>query len=206
MKRVLQTKTRLADSLKDLMQKTPFLKITIQNVTDHCGLNRQTFYYHFRDMFDLLGWIYHNEILPKEAPGQNWRSLLLTAVAYAQKNKVFLRNINRSLHREAIERFIYPDFAEWVTILFDSACGDSSVNQEDRAFLLSFLTSAFVSFCLRWIGDGMPYDGASLLDRAQLIFDMVQQASNPECPAEKVCGDPAYQLLWAVRSNRRNFL
>ncbi|HCB90943.1 MAG TPA: dihydroxyacetone kinase transcriptional activator DhaS, partial [Ruminococcaceae bacterium] len=38
-----QTKAKLADSLKDLMKKTPFRKITIQNVTDHCGLNRQTF-------------------------------------------------------------------------------------------------------------------------------------------------------------------
>ncbi|HAH77931.1 MAG TPA: dihydroxyacetone kinase transcriptional activator DhaS, partial [Ruminococcaceae bacterium] len=57
-----QTKAKLADSLKDLMKKTPFRKITIQNVTDHCGLNRQTFYYHFKDMYDLLRWIYQNEI------------------------------------------------------------------------------------------------------------------------------------------------
>ena len=44
------------------MKKTSFRKITIQNVTDHCGLNRQTFYYHFKDMYDLLNWIDQNEV------------------------------------------------------------------------------------------------------------------------------------------------
>lgn len=207
MERVLQTKVQLANSLKDLMRKTPFHKITIQNVTDYCGLNRQTFYYHFRDMYDLLDWIYRHEIFPEDGSDRNWRSLLLKAVEYAQKNKAFLRNINRSLRRETVEKFLYPDFCRWVTLLFDSACGNSSVRQGDRAFLISFLTSAFLSFSTQWIGEGMPYDGTYLLGRAQLIYEMIRQLENPDCQAARVGrAEPAFQLMRTVRAAGQDFL
>ena len=48
------TKKALATSLKKLLSKKELSKITISNITDDCGVNRQTFYYHFRDIYDLL--------------------------------------------------------------------------------------------------------------------------------------------------------
>ena len=204
---MLQTKVQLANSLKDLMRKTPFHKITIQNVTDHCGLNRQTFYYHFRDMYDLLDWIYRHEIFPQDGADLNWRNILLNAVEYARKNKAFLRNLNRSLRRETIEKFLYPDFCRWVTLLFDSACGDSGVRQGDRAFLIGFLTSAFLSFAVQWIGEGMPYDGTYLLGRAQLIYEMIRQTENPDCQSGRTGRtEPAFQLMRTVRAAGQDFL
>ena len=54
------TKKALAVSLKKLLSKKELSKITISNITDECGVNRQTFYYHFKDIYDLLEWIYKN--------------------------------------------------------------------------------------------------------------------------------------------------
>ena len=56
------TKKALAVSLKKLLSKKELSKITISNITDECGVNRQTFYYHFKDIYDLLEWIYKNEV------------------------------------------------------------------------------------------------------------------------------------------------
>ena len=53
------TEKALALALKQLMKTAPLSKISIQNIMDNCGLNRQTFYYHFKDKFDLVNWIYH---------------------------------------------------------------------------------------------------------------------------------------------------
>ena len=206
MERVSQTKLQLANALKDLMQKTSFHKITIQNVTDYCGLNRQTFYYHFKDMFDLLSWIYQNEIFREIDRNQNWRSILLITVNYAQKNKVFLRNTNRSLRKETMEKFLFPAFSKWVTLLFDSACDDSGLKQEDRCFLIGFLTSAFLNSFLQWIGNGMPFDENYLLGRVQLICDMIKQFGNQDCAAERKGGDAsAFPFLEAVQAGR-NFI
>ena len=43
----------LAESLKSLVARTPFEKITIKQITDGAGVIRVTFYNHFQDKYDL---------------------------------------------------------------------------------------------------------------------------------------------------------
>ena len=52
------TKRALAASLKELLLQKPFHKITISDITQHCGVNRMTFYYHFHDIYDLANWTF----------------------------------------------------------------------------------------------------------------------------------------------------
>ncbi|MFR8027761.1 TetR/AcrR family transcriptional regulator, partial [Eisenbergiella massiliensis] len=51
------TKTALEASLKKLLLKKPLDKITIRDLTEDCGISRMTFYYHFKDIYDLVEWI-----------------------------------------------------------------------------------------------------------------------------------------------------
>lgn len=185
MARVSQTKLQLANSLKDLMQKKPLNKITVQNVTDHCGLNRQTFYYHFKDIYDLLSWVYNKELLEKIEQTQNWRSSLYIAVEYAKKNKVFLRNTNRSLRKEAMEKILYPYVYHWASLIFDSVCDGRSIRQEDRDFLITFFTSAFLNYIFQWIGKGMPYNETYSLQKVTLICDILRQYLSRDASQEK---------------------
>lgn len=57
------TKKALATSLKKLVSKKELSKITVVDITKDCGVNRQTFYYHFKDINDLMEWIYTNEVI-----------------------------------------------------------------------------------------------------------------------------------------------
>lgn len=50
------TKRALEDSLKHLLLKKPVNKITINDITEDCGVNRATFYYHFQDIYALIEW------------------------------------------------------------------------------------------------------------------------------------------------------
>ena len=50
------TKRALEQSLKNLLLKKPLNKITISDITEDCGINRMTFYYHFQDIYDLVEW------------------------------------------------------------------------------------------------------------------------------------------------------
>ncbi|OCN02418.1 hypothetical protein A7X67_14995 [Clostridium sp. W14A] len=174
MERMTHTKQLLASSLKDLMKTTPFRKITVQNVTDHCGLNRQTFYYHFKDIYQLLEWIYQNEIF-KQVNGVNrysWKNALIDVLRYSRQNKAFLRNINRSLRKETVEKFLYPILYRWIGMIYEDACYGLSVNPEEKQFLLDFFTNAFVSFIIRWIGNGMQESEEELLKKAEWIKEM----------------------------------
>ena len=57
------TKRALADALKSLMSEMPFDKITVTQICDRCSMNRKSFYYHFKDKYELVNWIFDTEIL-----------------------------------------------------------------------------------------------------------------------------------------------
>ena len=55
------TKIALGESLRKLMAEKPLNKITISDITNECGCNRMTFYYHFHDIYELLEWALEQE-------------------------------------------------------------------------------------------------------------------------------------------------
>lgn len=57
------TKKLIAESFEVLMEKHPFEKITIRMITDQAGLIRPTFYNHFQDKYDLVEWIFCENII-----------------------------------------------------------------------------------------------------------------------------------------------
>ena len=57
------TKRALASALKGLMEELPFDKINVAHICERCDMNRKSFYYHFRDKYDLVNWIFDTEFL-----------------------------------------------------------------------------------------------------------------------------------------------
>ena len=51
------TKRAFAESLKKLLSQKPLDKIKIADITNDCEVNHQKFYYHFKDIYDLLEWL-----------------------------------------------------------------------------------------------------------------------------------------------------
>ena len=52
------TKKALAEALKELMEEKSFEKINIGDICEKCEMNRKSFYYHFKDKYDLVNWIF----------------------------------------------------------------------------------------------------------------------------------------------------
>lgn len=57
------TKKALAQALKELLAVKPLDKISVSDICEQCGMNRKSFYYHFRDKYDLVNWIYYTEFI-----------------------------------------------------------------------------------------------------------------------------------------------
>ncbi|WP_242622571.1 TetR family transcriptional regulator [Intestinimonas timonensis] len=57
------TKRALATSLKELMVEQPFDKINVAQICEHCNMNRKSFYYHFKDKYDLVNWFFDTEFI-----------------------------------------------------------------------------------------------------------------------------------------------
>lgn len=57
------TKNVLASALKKLMKEKGFEKISVSEICEECGMNRKSFYYHFKDKYDLANWIFYEDFL-----------------------------------------------------------------------------------------------------------------------------------------------
>ena len=94
------TKHALADALKQMMEVKPIAKITVKDRVEICNVNRQTFYYHFDDVYDLLEWVFEedaNKVLPQEVVYEHWREDVVSFFKYlhagiAQSVEHFTRN------------------------------------------------------------------------------------------------------------------
>jgi probable dihydroxyacetone kinase regulator len=59
------TKKAFADALKRLMKKNGFDKVSVSDICSECGMNRKSFYYHFRDKYDLVNWIFYEDLIDR---------------------------------------------------------------------------------------------------------------------------------------------
>lgn len=85
------TKRALAQSLKELMEVQPIEKISVGSICSQCGLNRKSFYYHFKDKYELINWIYYTEFVEKAIEKQfdtSW-NLFEEMCSYFYENRDF---------------------------------------------------------------------------------------------------------------------
>ncbi len=84
------TKRALEASLKKLLLQKPLNKITINDITEDCGVNRMTFYYHFKDIYDLVDWIMVEDAATRERMGAAGRQFVLDNHIYPVLARRFL--------------------------------------------------------------------------------------------------------------------
>ncbi|MCB8815067.1 dihydroxyacetone kinase transcriptional activator DhaS [Desulfosporosinus shakirovi] len=152
------TKKALATSLKRLMEKVPLNKITVQEIVDDCELNRQTFYYHFQDIFDLLGWIYTTEAVESIANYKTyttWEDGFLKIFLYIEKNKAFCVNTLKSLGRDHLDSFLHSVSFELLMGVVNEVSKDMKVKDEDKKFIADFYTLAFIGLVIQWMKTDM---------------------------------------------------
>lgn len=103
------TKQALANSLKSLLQKKTLNKITIKDIVDDCGVNRQTFYYHFQDVYDLVDWIFHHDferLLKDYSDYTNWHQGCRRILDYMQENRSLVLNVYHAVNRVQLEDYL----------------------------------------------------------------------------------------------------
>jgi len=166
------TKKAMASSLKELMTTTPFEKISIAQICTSCGMNRKSFYYHFKDKYDLLNWIFDTDFSKFK-----WDN----AVSFSYNDrKEFLVDIynqffeDRGFYRKALriegqnsfydhlrER-IYPLLKERITFAFN--------NENVDEFYINFFTDALFGTIVRWLTDKDPIAPSQLLSKLDRLF------------------------------------
>lgn len=145
------TKRALAAALKDLMEETPLAKISVADICSKCGMNRKSFYYHFRDKYDLVNWIFDVEFMTvvSKKPDARGKEFLEALCGYFYENRRFYRN---ALQVGGQNSF-YEHFTEFTTALIAEHVKNIAETKELHSFYITFLADAFTASFYRWILD-----------------------------------------------------
>ncbi len=167
------TKRALEQSLKNLLLKKPLTKITVADITDDCGINRMTFYYHFKDIYDLVEWSCLEDAkraLEEKKTYDTWQQGLLQIFEAVQENKPFILNVYRCVHREQVEKYLQPLVDQLLLGVIDEESQNMTVRAEDKQFIAQIYGYMFIGLMLDWIKDDMREDSHQIVDKlARLI-------------------------------------
>ena len=159
------TKRALEASLKNLLLKKPLNKITVNDITDDCGINRMTFYYHFKDIYDLVEWSCledASKALKEKKTHDTWEQGLIQIFYAVKENKPFIMNVYRGVSRERVERYLNPLTDALVMGVVEEQSVGMSVRDDDKQFIAKIYTYILVGVMLDWICDDMKEEPDSI--------------------------------------------
>lgn len=167
------TKRALEQSLKNLLLKKPLNKITVADIADDCGINRMTFYYHFKDIYDLVEWSCLEDAkraLDEKKTYDTWQQGLLQIFEAVQENKPFIMNVYRCVHAEQVEKYLQPLVDGLLIGVLEEESRGMTIRDEDKQFIAQVYSYIFIGLMLDWIKDSMREDPRQIVERlARLI-------------------------------------
>lgn len=156
----LNTKRVMADSLKSIMKELPFNKITIDKIVENCGYNRQTFYYHFKNIKELFEWLYMFET--QEVVGDVRKLSTSQAIDVIMRYLYANRDVTlcafNSLGREYVEKFIYSCIYDAVHDQVIQKSVYVTIDGKDIEFIANYFTLSYVALLVQWLSEDMKED------------------------------------------------
>jgi probable dihydroxyacetone kinase regulator len=167
------TKRALEDSLKHLLLKKPLNKITINDIAEDCGINRMTFYYHFKDIYDLIDWSLKTDakkILDGKRTYDTWQEEFVQIFEAVRENKPFIINVYKSIDKEQIENYLYKVTYDLVIGIVEELAAGIPVANEDLDFLVDIYKYVFVGLMFDWINKGMKEDPRDIVNKLTFVI------------------------------------
>ncbi len=166
--------------MKKLMQEKPFEKISVSDICGDCGINRKSFYYHFRDKYDLVNWIFYVGFiggmdLSSYQTGWDWMEDICR---YFYKERVFYRAAlkieGQNSFKDYLIETVWPIAQFFMQDILPGNGGDE--------FFITFMIDSLVTSLVRWLsgGYGRELDAAEFLKNVKNIVLKVAESLQEE--------------------------
>lgn len=159
MDQAYNTKKLLGNTLKEMMAEKPFDKITVSELTKRCGVNRQTFYYHFETIIDLYKWVLQEEAGPLlvqfTSNPYGWKEAVLDILYFIKANDQAVLSALRTVENQQIRAFFVDYFRQVFSVLFDFICRDLDVDRDFKDFIANLHIIGAAGLAIQWLESGM---------------------------------------------------
>ena len=180
-----KTKYRLAKSMKECMESTSVENITVKQITENCGLTRQTFYRNFLDKYDLINW-YFDKLLAKSfehmGRGKTVYDALVKKFTYIREEQIFFATAFRYDEQNSLRQHDFELILQFYENLIYEKTG--RVPKENMHYMLEMYCQSSIYMTVKWVTgelictpeelasiivDGMPGKVAELLIRLEIL-------------------------------------
>lgn len=183
------TERAIIETFVRLLDQMPLEKITVKEIVEECGISRNTFYYHFGDIYALLEALFRRDvqrICEEQREGDTWADGLHRAVTFLSDNRRAVYHIYESLNHGQLEQYLYRATDQLIMACVDKAAEGLPVKADDLRFVGHAYQAMFVGLLLEWLQQGMRGDPVDVLGRAQrLFFGSMRSVLENSLPVEK---------------------
>lgn len=145
------TKRKIMDAFAALTDRKALDKITVKDLVDACGISRQTFYYHFQDIIDVI-----ECAVEQTAQETLWRSLAAEGpeeaigifVSSVLDNRERVRRLLSSQRREQIEQILFQAFRSYLKEMFCRKGPQVSVQVGEMELVIDFFAYGIAGLLL----------------------------------------------------------
>ena len=162
------TKSALASSMKRLMKEKPFTKISVIDICEGCGMNRKSFYYHFKDKYDLVNWIFYTDFiaLVSTRDYESGWDLLIAVGELFYRDQEFYRSALRIEGQNSFREYFHESMTPIVSFFIRDVCDAD----EDQDILLTFFCDAYLSAVVRWLEEGCKMEPEAVVGRLKTMI------------------------------------
>ena len=174
------TRRAIMQSYLRLVRQKPLDKLTVKDIVEDCEITRNTFYYHFQDIYDLTAEVFRSEfaaLLRSGGADIGWWDMVREAAGFAQKNRAAVLHVFRSARQEELLQVFEASSQEYLVELLRKHPQAAGVPEEDLQVLARVLRCAIAGLAQEWLNKGMKEDPGPTLDRMERMFhDLVERA------------------------------
>lgn len=152
------TRKEIRRTFLGLLEKKPIEDITVRDIANGCGINRNTFYYHYTDIPSLLEEIVREDadmIIEGDGSSRTIESCLEEAINFAIRHKSAVKNIYASSKRSIFEQYLWRVCKAVVSSYLDSLDDTSRLSKEERKMIIEYLKAILYGLVSLWLESGM---------------------------------------------------
>ena len=167
------TKRALSEAFSELLKEKPFEQITVTDITRKAGVNRQTFYYHFRDLYDLIAFSVKQRfhaILPDMDSTTDWEIDLITLLHALREERDSVYKLGHSIDPGYAKRFMREHVSGLVSSFITKMQPEAHLTQEDRQLVAQFFGAGLIDILDSWVDEGMIEPPEHLVRRLSLFL------------------------------------
>lgn len=172
------TKIAIQQSFLRLLSQRPITKITVKDIVEDCGINRNSFYYHFQDLPQLLETVIiesADEIISRIPESFSLEEGLTTVLERLVENKRAIRNIwaspDRAFYEQNLMRVCNYVVSRYI------ACRSvdllRTLPEEELALLVDFCQCELFGQVTNWLNQNMVYDIVAHVQALCRLFEAV---------------------------------